>query len=159
MLLKNQTVDKLCFLNYSDNTFTQMILMEKSKISIVHNRLLRLLLLGSGFLALGLGTVGIFVPLLPTVPFLLLATACFARSSERFHNWLMEHPHFGPILHSYLNGQGISLQVKISTLALLWISIPISVLFFIDILSMQILLIGIGLGVTIHLLRLPQTPD
>lgn len=132
--------------------------MKKPQISIVRNRLLRLLLLGAGFLAVGLGIVGIFVPLLPTVPFLLLATACFARSSERFHNWLLEHPHLGPTLHSYLNGQGIPLKAKVSTLTLLWISIPLSVFFFIDILSMQILLIGIGLGVTIHLLRLPQTP-
>ncbi len=133
--------------------------MKKPKISIVRNGLLRLFLLGSGFFALGLGTVGIFVPLLPTVPFLLLATACFARSSERFHHWMLEHPHLGPILHSYLNGQGIPLKVKISTLALLWTSIPISVFFFITILWVQILLIGIGLGVTIHLLQLPQTPQ
>ena len=133
--------------------------MKKNRISIVRNRLLRLLLLASGLLAVGLGTVGIFVPLLPTVPFLLLAAACFARSSERFHNWLLEHPHLGPILHSYLSGQGIPLKTKISTLALLWISIPISVFFFITILWVQILLIGIGLGVTIHLLQLPQTPQ
>ena len=133
--------------------------MDKPKISIVRNRLLRLFLLGAGFLAVGLGTVGIFVPLLPTVPFLLLAAACFARSSERFHNWLLEHPHLGPILHGYLSGQGIPLKVKISTLALLWISIPISVFFFITILWVQILLIGIGLGVTIHVLRLPQIPS
>ncbi len=133
--------------------------MKKNRISIVSNRMLRLFLLASGMLALGLGTVGIFIPLLPTVPFLLLAAACFARSSERFHNWLIEHPHLGPILHSYLNGQGIPLKAKMSTLALLWISIPISVFFFITILWVQILLIGIGLAVTIHILRLPQTPQ
>ncbi len=133
--------------------------MAKTKISIVRNRVLRLLLLGSGLLAVGLGSVGIFVPLLPTVPFLLLAAACFARSSERFHNWLFEHPHLGPVLHGYLNGLGMSLRAKVSALILLWISIPTSAFFFIDTLWVQILVIGIGLGVTIHLLRLPQMPN
>lgn len=130
--------------------------MAKPKISIVRNRLLRLVLLGSGFAAVGLGTLGIFVPLLPTVPFLLLAAACFARSSERFHDWLMEHPHLGPVLHGYLSGQGIPARAKIGALILLWISIPVSVFFFISLLWVQILLIGIGLAVTIHLLQLPQ---
>lgn len=129
------------------------------EISIVRNRLVRLLLLGSGLLAVGLGSVGIFVPLLPTVPFLLLAAACFARSSERFHNWLLEHPHLGPVLHGYLNGQGMSLRAKVSVLILLWVSIPTSAFFLIDTLWVQILVIGIGLGVTIHLVRLPQMPN
>ena len=133
--------------------------MGKPKIRIVRNRLLRLFLLGAGFLAVGLGTLGIFVPLLPTVPFLLLAAACFARSSERFHNWLLEHPHLGPILHGYLSGQGISSRAKVGALTLLWISIPVSVFFFVTLLWVQILLIGIGLAVTVHLLRLPQTPN
>lgn len=129
------------------------------EISIVRNRLVRLLLLGSGLLAVGLGSAGIFVPLLPTVPFLLLAAACFARSSERFHNWLLEHPHLGPVLHGYLNGQGMSLRAKVSVLILLWVSIPTSAFFLIDTLWVQILVIGIGLGVTIHLVRLPQMPN
>lgn len=127
----------------------------KSKLSIVFNRLLRGILLGFGFFAVGLGTLGIFLPLLPTVPFLLLAAACFARSSERFHSWLMEHPHLGPIVHGYLSGEGVPLRSKIIALLLLWISIPVSVIFFISILWVQILLIGIALAVTIHLLRLP----
>lgn len=133
--------------------------MAKPTISIVRSRLLRLFLLGSGLLAVGLGSVGIFVPLLPTVPFLLLAAACFARSSERFHSWLLEHPHLGPVLHGYLDGQGISLRAKVSALMLLWVSIPVSVFFFIDPRWVQILVIGIGLGVTMHLVRLPQTPN
>lgn len=133
--------------------------MAKRNISIVRNQLLRGFLLGVGFLSVGLATLGIFLPLLPTVPFLLLAAACFARSSERFHNWLLEHPHLGPILHGYLSGQGVPLRAKLLALILLWISIPVSVFFFISILWVQILLIGIGLAVTIHLLRLPLTPD
>jgi uncharacterized membrane protein YbaN (DUF454 family) len=54
------------------------------------------LFLVAGGLALALGAIGIFLPLLPTVPFLLLAAFCFARGSERVHNWLLSHPVFGP---------------------------------------------------------------
>ncbi|MFO7577338.1 MAG: YbaN family protein [Pelovirga sp.] len=133
--------------------------MKRGENRIVRQRLLRWILLGSGFLCVALGTLGIFLPVLPTVPFLLLAAACFARSSERFHNWLLEHPHLGPILHAYLDGQGIPLRAKISALVLLWISIPVSVFFFIPLLWIQILLIGIGLAVSVHLLRLPLRPN
>lgn len=133
--------------------------MKRGENRIVRQRLLRWILLGSGFLCVALGTLGIFLPVLPTVPFLLLAAACFARSSERFHNWLLEHPHLGPILHAYLDGQGIPLRAKISALVLLWVSIPVSVFFFIPLLWIQILLIGIGLAVSVHLLRLPLRPN
>jgi uncharacterized membrane protein YbaN (DUF454 family) len=52
-------------------------------------------MIGCGILALGLGAIGIFVPLLPTAPFVLLAAFCFSRGSERLHRWLAEHPRFG----------------------------------------------------------------
>ena len=133
--------------------------MTRGENRIVRQRLLRGVLLGCGFLCVALGTLGIFLPVLPTVPFLLLAAACFARSSERFHNWLLEHPHLGPILHAYLGGQGIPLRAKISALVLLWVSIPVSVFFFIPLLWIQVFLIGIGLAVSVHLLRLPLRPN
>ncbi len=59
-------------------------------------RLMRALWITAGAIFTGLGIVGVFLPLLPTVPFLLLAAACFARGSERLHVWLMEHPRLGP---------------------------------------------------------------
>ena len=68
--------------------------------------------LTAGFIALGLGILGIPLPLLPTTPFLLLAALCFARGSERWHNWLMDHPVFGPPIHAWREHRAIPRKVK-----------------------------------------------
>ncbi|MGR3320539.1 MAG: YbaN family protein [Pseudooceanicola sp.] len=65
-----------------------------------------------GLIALGLGLVGIVLPLLPTVPFLLLAAFCFARSSERLHSWLINHDKFGPPIEDWSRYGAISLSGK-----------------------------------------------
>ncbi len=129
--------------------------MQKKPGKINTNRWLRGLLIAAGISCTALGVIGIFVPLLPTVPLLLLASACFARSSERFHNWLLEHPQLGPMLRGYLEGQGIPLRAKITAIGLIWVTIPTSVLFFIPFFWVKIFLIAIGLCVTVYLLRLP----
>lgn len=64
-------------------------------------------------IALTLGVVGIILPLLPTVPFLLLAAFCFARSSETLHNWLLNHPRFGPPIHDWNQNGAVSKAAKI----------------------------------------------
>ncbi len=127
---------------------------ENPKPTISH-RGLRILLVAIGLSCTAIAVLGIFLPLLPTVPFLLLAAACFARSSERFHNWLLGHPQLGPMIQGYLDGQGIPLRAKLTAIALVWVSIPISVLFFIPWFWIKIFLIAIGLCITIYLLRLP----
>ena len=124
--------------------------MEKSD-----NIVLRWSLITVGLACTGLAILGIFLPLLPTVPLLLLAAACFARSSERFHGWLLQHPHLVPMIRGYLDGQGIPLRSKIYAIALLWLTIPISALFLTSLLWVQITLFAIGCGVTVYLLRLP----
>lgn len=65
-----------------------------------------------GVMALGLGALGVVLPLLPTVPFLLLAAFCFARSSERLHNWLLTHPLFGPPIENWRQSGAISRRAK-----------------------------------------------
>ncbi len=125
----------------------------------VNSGFLRMVLVTAGFCSTLLAVVGIFLPLLPTVPLLLLAAACFARSSERFHNWLLEHPQLGPMVRSYLGGRGVPLRAKLTAIGLIWITIPISVLFFIPQIWVDILLIVIGLCLTIFLLRLPPPAD
>lgn len=66
-----------------------------------------------GAIALVLGAIGMLLPFLPTVPFLLLAGFCFARSSDRLHGWLMAHPLFGPPIHDWNNRGAISRRAKL----------------------------------------------
>ena len=98
--------------------------------------------------------LGIFLPLLPTVPLLLLAAACFARSSERFYLRLVEHRHLGPMVRDYLGGRGIPLRAKLTAIGLIWVSIPLTVL-FVPILWVRVLLVALGLAITVYLIRLP----
>lgn len=133
--------------------------------SRVHNRppaaspLLRALLLGIGVLATALGVLGIFLPLLPTVPLLLLAAACFARSSPRWYAWLLDHPRLGPLVSGYLDGDGMPLRAKIWAILLLWTSISLSTLLLAPILPVKLTLFAVAIGVTLYLLRLPTRND
>lgn len=117
--------------------------------------ILRWFLFAAGCVSTVLAVLGIFLPLLPTVPLLLLAAACFARSSERIHRWLLEHRHLGPILHGYLDGSGIPRRARTTALCLIWVSIPASAFLVVPLLWVRVLLFAIGLGVTVYLLRLP----
>ena len=110
------------------------------------------LLIAAGSVSLGLGVVGIVLPLLPTTPFLLLSAACYLRSSERLYNWLMNHRLFGKIISDYLHHRSISLPYKILSLSLLWITIGYSAIFVVGKLWVSILLFLIATGVTIHIL-------
>ncbi|MEN0108508.1 MAG: YbaN family protein [Pseudomonas sp.] len=95
---------------------------------VVENRnpAIRYALLTIGWLSVVLGVVGIFLPVLPTTPFLLLAAGCFARSSERFYRWLVDHPKLGPWIRDYLDGNGIPLKGKVYAIGLMWLSIGFS---------------------------------
>jgi uncharacterized membrane protein YbaN (DUF454 family) len=117
--------------------------------------LLRTLLFGVGVLATALGVLGIFLPLLPTVPFLLLAVACFARSSPRCYAWLLDHPRLGPLVSDYLDSSGMPLRAKVWSILLLWTTISFSALLFSSVLSIKLALFAVAAGVTLYLLRLP----
>jgi len=119
------------------------------------SNLLRTLLIVIGTLSVGLGMVGVFVPVLPTTPFLLLGAACYARSSRRFYDWLLSRRHLGQYIRDYRDGRGIPLLTKVVVLALLWGTIIYSVLFVIGILAIRILLLCIAIAVSVHVLRLP----
>ena len=111
----------------------------------------RLIFIG-GFISLILGVIGIAIPILPTTPFLLLASAAFAKSSERFNRWLLNNRILGAYIKNYREGKGLPLKVKIFTILLLWITILISMFFLMDFLWLQILLLFIALAVSIHII-------
>ncbi|MDJ0909327.1 MAG: YbaN family protein [Woeseiaceae bacterium] len=88
----------------------------------------RLLWLLVGFLALALGAIGAFVPLLPTVPFILLAAFAFAESSERMHTWLLEHNLFGGMIKDWRRYGAISLRAKVASVVTMALVLIISAL-------------------------------
>ncbi|NOS83815.1 MAG: YbaN family protein [Ignavibacteria bacterium] len=124
------------------------------EISINRNPVVRWVLLIGGFVLLGIGVLGMFLPLLPTTVFFLLAAWCFARSSERFHNWLHNNRLFGKYLSNYRTKGGMTIGSKIFSISLLLLGISISVLFLTDNLYIRILLAAIAIGVTWHLLTI-----
>lgn len=116
--------------------------------------LARWLLVVVGTLAVALGVVGIFVPILPTTPFLLLAAFCYARSSERFYRWLLSNPWFGSYLRNYREGRGMAPRDKLLTLTALWLAIGSSVAFAVPSPWGKAALTLIALAVTTHLARI-----
>jgi uncharacterized membrane protein YbaN (DUF454 family) len=111
----------------------------------------RRLLIGAGTLSLGLGIIGVFIPILPTTPFLLLAAACYMRSSERFYQWLINNRIFGAYVRDYIEGRGMPIRVKILTILLLWLAIGLSITFGVQNIVIRIILICIAIGVTAHI--------
>jgi len=118
---------------------------------IVKNRLVRILLLIAGWFFISLAIVGVILPLVPTSPFLLVAAACFFRSSPRFYHWLMNNKFIGKYIRDYQEKKGIPLNVKILALIFLWASILVSACFLLQILWLQIFLVGIAIAVTVHI--------
>jgi hypothetical protein len=108
----------------------------------------------AGTICVGLGILGVFLPVLPTTPFLLLAAFCYGRGSERFYSWLVDRSRFGVYIRHYRQGLGIPAGQKIFTLALLWLTIGATALLAVTAWWLRALLALIAVGVTIHLLRI-----
>ena len=121
------------------------------------DRLKRQLLIITGTVSVAIGMIGIFIPILPTTPFLLLAAACYLRSSPRFHRWLMHNRWFGTYIRNYTEGRGIPLKVKLFTLLLLWATIGISIWLVANWIVTVILLI-IATSVTLHIIFIRAKP-
>lgn len=102
---------------------------------------------------MGLGTLGIFLPLLPTTPLLLLAAACFVRSSDRLHGWLMNHRVYGPIIRGYREHRALPARSKLTILVFTWAAILSSV--FVLAHPMRFLLLAPAIGATWVMLRMP----
>jgi len=117
--------------------------------------LMRPLLIVIGTLSVALAIVGMFIPILPTTPFLLLAAACYARSSDRFLNWLLNNRWFGAYIRNYREGRGMPRLTKILTLFALWATLILSGTFAVSAWWLRLMLLAVGAGVTTHLLRIP----
>ena len=85
-----------------------------------------------GVLSLGLGVAGIFLPLLPTTPLLLLSAWCFVRSSSRLYEWLINHPHLGTYIRNFREYKAIPLHVKVVSVGLTWLTIGYCVVAVVD---------------------------
>ena len=114
--------------------------------------MLRITLIIIGTISTGIGIVGIFLPILPTTPFFLLAAACYLRSSKRFYHWLLNNRFFGIYVKTYVEGKGMPLKLKILTIALIWIAIGVLVGFVVEGLVIRVILVLIHIGVTIHII-------
>ena len=114
----------------------------------------RNLLIVAGSVCVALGLIGVVVPVLPTTPLLLLAAVCYSRSSQCFYNWLMTNRLFGQYLRNYREGRGIPLIHKICTIALLWLTIGLSAWRFMSQWWLRLILLGVAVGVTWHLLSI-----
>jgi uncharacterized membrane protein YbaN (DUF454 family) len=113
----------------------------------------RILLNIAGFLAIGLGAVGIFLPLLPTTPFVLLAAGCFASANPKMYKWLVKSKYFGEYIRNFREKKGISTQTRVRALIFLWLTLSLSAVIF-RFIHVWIILGIVGIGVSIHLLTL-----
>src|SRR5688500_15678440 len=111
-------------------------------------------LIFAGTVCVALGVLGMFLPLLPTTVFLLMAAYCYSRSSEKFHTWLLNNRLCGSYIRNYKSGEGISVRQKISTIMILWISIGFSMWIVSAGFWLNLLLLAIAVGVTLHLILL-----
>jgi len=111
------------------------------------------LLIIAGSVSLVLGLVGVFIPVLPTTPFLLLTAFCYARSSRKLYDWLMNHKYLGPYLYNYVKHRAVYKRTKISALIFLWASLLLSII-LVDHWHIRIVLMVVGLAVSLHLISL-----
>ena len=107
-----------------------------------------------GFLFTAIGIVGIFLPVLPTTVWLLLAAGCWIRSSTRFYSWLVNNRFLGTYIRNYREKRGITRRHKVYTLTLLWVGISVSALFLVSRVWLSLLLYGVAVAVSIHILSI-----
>lgn len=114
--------------------------------------IMKILLLICGFISLGLAILGIFLPVLPTTPLLLLAAYLFSKSSQKQYDWLLQHPRFGPYIIQFREQKIIPRHIKLISILMLWATILLSVYLLRGNVAIQALLLIIAIGVSWHIL-------
>lgn len=117
--------------------------------------MLKILYQVGGSISIGLAMTGLFLPVLPTTPFVLLAIFLFGKSQPEKIQEIMQHPKLGPFVQDYLDPQGIPMKSKIKALLVLWLSILISVTFFIPLVAIKMLILSIASLVSIWIWMKP----
>ncbi len=121
----------------------------------MQNKAKQYFLISTGWVSIVLGVIGIVLPLLPTTPFMLLAATCFAKSSPRFHQWLLAHSFFGPLINSYQGDKNLPQDVKVKAIIFIWITLSISI-FLLKISWLRIVIFFLGIMLTTLLWRVPS---
>jgi uncharacterized protein len=115
----------------------------------------RWMLIAAGMICVGLGAIGVILPGLPTTPFLLLAAYCFARSSEHFHAWLINHRWFGSYVRNFEEGRGMTRSAKATTVLIIWLSFGVTIVFFVPVVWGQVGMVLMAVTVSLYIVRLP----
>lgn len=117
------------------------------------------ILMTIGSISLVLGFIGVFLPVIPTTPFVLVPLACFMNTSEKMHHFVMTNKHLGPYARAYANGEGIPKRAKLKAVFLIWITIGFSVIFVLDKLPLRIMLLVIATIVSTYIVTRPTVEE
>ena len=110
----------------------------------------------AGLAALALGVAGIFLPVLPTTPLVLLAAACFARSYRPFHEWMLAHRLFGPLLQEWHEHRSIPYRTKLFAIGMMAVTLGASIVFFVEPPWLKAALAALGVALGAWLYSLPS---
>ena len=113
---------------------------------------MKYLLAGIGLISLCLGVVGIFLPVLPTTPFLLLSAALFLKSSRPLYDWLLNHPRLGPYIRNFMEHKAIPLRIKIISVSMVWITLLNCAVFVAEHWALRLFFIALAAAITAHIL-------
>lgn len=128
-------------------------------VRMVRSRTARVVLLGLGWVFVGIGFAGVVLPLVPTTGPILLAAFLFSLSSARFDRWLTEHRLFGPIVRDWRAGEGFTLRLKVTAIVAIMVTFTISMAFAVDNTLVRVLLKGLEIALVVYILRLPTKPS
>ena len=113
---------------------------------------MKILLTILGLISLGLGILGIFLPVLPTTPLLLLSAFLFLRSNRKLYEWLMNHQKLGPYISNFLHHKTIPLKIKVISISTLWITLLFCAFGVAEHWALRLFFLALATGITIHIL-------
>ena len=113
---------------------------------------MKYLLIILGSISLALGVIGIFLPVLPTTPFLLLSATLYVRSSEKLYQWLINQKYLGTYIRNFREHHAIPLRAKILSISMIWITLTYCAISISNIIWIKLIFIALAIAVTIHIL-------